>query len=123
MWEWFFETVEMVAHPKLWENDETRERADAVGGSEEDLSSFRQSVKYKEFGLVVDGFPSGKVDEEIKAWQNSKKTGKDFMELFKNLMNYVPEVHKQQVKESEEESRDEESEDEEIETWNSLVMF
>lgn len=80
MWEWFFETVEMMWHEKLYPKDEpkdefevvdeqSRERADAVGGSEECL----QSVKYKEDGLVIDGFPSGKVDLEIKAWQNSKK--------------------------------------------------
>lgn len=51
------------------------------------------------------------------------------MVLFRNLMNYIPEVHslKKQVEETELESRDEEIENEdselESEVWNSTMLM
>jgi len=86
MWEWFFETVETIYHPKLSENegevvDETRERADAVGGSEECL----QSVKYKE-----DEFLKTKILDKEREMKEKQKELEKFNDEYIRFLYDIP---------------------------------
>ena len=156
MWDWFFETIEMVYHPRLNEElidnefevieEESRNRANAVGGSEEDLSSIRtskeplQSVEYNE--EIDTKEQNEKIEFAIDVWKSSNKTQADFMTLLNGLIiiGYNPDDWKRykteiidksfetyqetELPEPESENRDEsEPESEYKRLWEEIMMF
>lgn len=78
-WDWFFETIENVYHERLNENkndeNETRERSDAIGHSKDELNKMVPEPMFK----------VSQVEMAIEKWKLSKKTKIDYEILVNDL--------------------------------------